>query len=501
MPKISVNSAPEVDETEEHTGGLVRFQASTRVAGDSLAMTHNITLADMSRPLLSAANPFERHGGSSGKPSGGLVEEYSMPAHLFEAQRRTAQLERLKDAPATVKKRLAKGDAAKVDGFLGPWAGYEGEVRDQPLVMPSEDEIANAQGPVDELMQRRKEIADTSHETSILHWKDGDFMHPAASLGRDLTRDPSAHECFPPKRLVHTWTGHTKGVNAIRFLPTTGHLLLSCSMDNRIKLWDVMSNKQCVRDYIGHEKAVRDITFTNDGKQFLSASYDKTVKLWDTETGQCVQRLSPGAIPYCIKFHPDADKQNMFLAGCSDNKILQYDLTSGEVVQTYNQHTSSINTITFIDDNKRFVSTSDDKTIRVWDWDIPVTIKYIAEPHMHSVGSVCVDPSGKFAALQSADNHILIYTAKEQFRLHRQKRFSGHTVAGFACQVNFSPDGQYLISGDAGGSFFVWDWSTGRVVRKMAKAHQQVCMGVAWHPQEPSKVATCSWDGTIKYWD
>jgi len=39
-----------------------------------------------------------------------------------------------------------------------------------------------------------------------------------------------------------------------------------------------------------------------------------------------------------------------------------------------------INSITFIDDNKRFVTTSDDKSIRVWEWDIPVDFKYIADP-------------------------------------------------------------------------------------------------------------------------
>lgn len=47
------------------------------------------------------------------------------------------------------------------------------------------------------------------------------------------------------------------------------------------------------------------------------------MKLWDTETGQCLKRFSNGKIPYVIRFHPDEDKQNIFLAGMSDKKIIQ----------------------------------------------------------------------------------------------------------------------------------------------------------------------------------
>jgi hypothetical protein len=47
------------------------------------------------------------------------------------------------------------------------------------------------------------------------------------------------------------------------------------------------------------------------------------MKLWDTETGQCIKRFSNGKIPYVVRFHPDEDKQHIFLAGMSDKKIIQ----------------------------------------------------------------------------------------------------------------------------------------------------------------------------------
>ncbi|KAI8608881.1 WD40-repeat-containing domain protein [Chytriomyces sp. MP71] len=119
---------------------------------------------------------------------------------------------------------------------------------------------------------------------------------------------------------------------------------------------------------------------------------------------------------------------------------------------------------------------------------------------MHSMPAVTLDPSKKFIACQSLDNQILIYSAKDRFKLQRKKIFKGHLVAGYACKPNFSPDGRFLVSGDSEGKLWFWDWKTCKVFKKM-KAHDGVVMDVQWHPHETSKVATASWDGTIKYWD
>ena len=53
---------------------------------------------------------------------------------------------------------------------------------------------------------------------------------------------------------------------------------------------------------------------------------------------------------------------------CSLCYLLQWDTESGEVVQEYDRHLGAVNTITFVDENRRFVTTSDDKSLRVWEW-------------------------------------------------------------------------------------------------------------------------------------
>ncbi|KAJ6313130.1 hypothetical protein OIU77_014606 [Salix suchowensis] len=275
----------------------------------------------------------------------------------------------------------------------------------------------------------------------------------------------SNDHCYIPKRLVHTWSGHTKGVSAIRFFPKHGHLILSAGMDTKVKIWDVFNSGKCMRTYMGHSKAVRDISFCNDGSKLLTAGYDKNIKYWDTETGQGISTFSTGKIPYVVKLNPDDDKQTILLAGMSDKKIVQWDMNTGQITQEYDQHLGAVNTITFVDNNRRFVTSSDDKSFRVWEFGIPVVIN-----------------------------------TRERFQLNKKKRFAGHIVAGYACQVNFSPDGRFVMSGDGEGKCWFWDWKSCKVFRTL-KCHEGVCIGAEWHPLEQSKVATCGWDGLIKYWD
>jgi pre-mRNA-processing factor 17 len=91
-------------------------------------------------------------------------------------------------------------------------------------------------------------------------------------------------------------------------------------------------------------------------------SYDKTGKVWDTETGACTVNLAPGCIPYCGTWHPE-DPATALL-GCANRKIMQYDVRTGECVLEYNYHLGPVNAVLFVDDNRRIVSTSDDKKVR-----------------------------------------------------------------------------------------------------------------------------------------
>ncbi|CAM9137902.1 unnamed protein product [Lampetra planeri] len=437
MAVAVLNSAPEVAVKESVETGVHLDPALKEVA-------YNPTYETMFAPEFGPANPFRTQQMAAPR---NMLSGYAEPAHvndfMFEQQRRTfstygyaldpsvethqaaptayigAVEEAEKNKGLTVfesghkkpekRKKVKGGDAGEIDNFLGPWAKYLDE---KQVAKPTEEEQKELNDIIAKRQKRgRNEEEAPAEEKTILHVKDmydyqgRSYLHIPQDVGVNLRSGEAPDKCYLPKKQIHVWSGHTKGVSAIRLFPTSGHLLLSSSMDCKIKLWEVYGERRCIRTFIGDFLIV----------VFVSSSR--------STHGLCV-----------------------FLR------------------------------------------------------DIPVDFKYIAEPSMHSMPAVTLSPNGKWLACQSMDNQILIFGAQNRFRLNKKKVFKGHMVAGYACQVDFSPDMSYVVSGDADGKLNIWDWKTTKLYHRI-KAHDKVCISALWHPHETSKVITCGWDGQIKLWD
>lgn len=412
------------------------------------------------------------------------------------------------------RKRIKNDDPTDIDGFMGPWARYENERPSRP----SEEDAAILAEYMAKKKKRRPQHSSDNDETARqqhpsgeektqLHIKDPydyqgrSFLEAPRTLdGVNLHSDTSPDGCRIPTTLAHTFRGHTKAVTATQYFPKTAHLILSSSLDGKVKLWEMYKEKRCIITYSGHKQGVRAICFNRDGSNFVSGSYDKYVKLWDTETGQCKQRFTNGKMTYCLKFHPDEDKSHLFLAGMSNNKIICWDCRTGEIAQEYDRHLGAVNSITFVDENRKFISSSDDKSMRVWEWDIPVDVKYIADPTLHSMPAVTPSPNNKRLLCQSMENKIQAFSCHNKFKLDNKKIFKGHMVAGYACVPDFSRDMSLVVSGDADGKIFFWSWSTTKVITTI-KAHDSACISVMWHPHERQKLVSAGWDNLIKIWE
>ncbi|KAF1814173.1 WD40 repeat-like protein [Eremomyces bilateralis CBS 781.70] len=409
---------------------------------------------------------------------------------------------------SSTNKKRKREEAGAPKPRRSPWDKFEDERTPEASsdeegveVIYEEDEIEEQPtAPATKAGTAYEETGD-GHETtafygeSIHDYQGRSFLHIPSELRGEVAHTQN----YVPKKLVHTWKDHTKAISQLRFFPESGHLLLSASADSTVKLYDVQS-RELLRGYMGHSKSVNDICFNNDGTRFLTSSYDRQMKLWDTETGACLSRFSTGKTAHVLRFNPDPSLNHEFLAGMSDKKIVQFDTRTGAQVQEYDHHLGPVNTITFCDENRRFMTTSDDKSLRAWEYGIPVPIKLVSDPSMFSMVRSSPHPSKPFVAYQSADNQVLIYGSSDRFRQNRKKSFRGHNTAGYAIDVAISPMGNIVSSGDSGGYVCFWDWKTTKMWHKI-QASDAAVLACQWHPREKSKLVTGDLNGVIKYWD
>ncbi|KAL3235083.1 Pre-mRNA-processing factor 17 [Nakaseomyces bracarensis] len=356
----------------------------------------------------------------------------------------------------------------------------------------SEGDAGDENDKIDENTQETS----TFYGTQERDYQGRSFLFPPLDVDIDFNK--KVMKCYLPKKVIYRYKGHYNGTTALKMLPETGHLFLSGGNDNKVKIWDFYHERKCLRDYVGHSKPIKTIDFTADAKQMLSGSFDHSLKIWDTETGKVSKRVHLHSIPNSAEFRPT--NSNEFVVGLSSSKIQHYDTRVSEkngLVQVYDHHLSSILSVKYFPDGSRFISSSEDKTVRIWNNQVNIPIKQISDTTQHSMPYLGIHPERSYFCAQSMDNVIYTFGMKPKYKRHPNKKFSGHSSAGYGIGFTFSPDGRFLCSGDAKGGVYLWDWNSTNMLKSMNIPSKTPVTQVVWHPKETSKVLCSGPDGRI----
>ena len=205
--------------------------------------------------------------------------------------------------------------------------------------------------------------------------------------------------------------GHNGTVRSICFDPSSDlTLLTSGDSDKNIKMWDT-ENGSSKGELVGHTNDVTSIKWSNDGNYFGSGSVDKTIKLWDLKSLReiCsiptlgygpindISLLNTGEMLIVAAGHVDgkitiwdAQRKSLFteikentqqkevrglafspdgkylLAGGFDNKVKIYAITNNFNLAGELEHNDKVVSVKWHPDLPILVSTSADKTARLW---------------------------------------------------------------------------------------------------------------------------------------
>jgi len=157
------------------------------------------------------------------------------------------------------------------------------------------------------------------------------------------------------------------------------------------------------------------------------------------------------------------------------------------------QHTSRINSIAFHPNSQYIVSGSDDKTIRLWNWEQDlVTPPFLG--HEGEVTSVVFGHNGQYIISGSTDGTIRLWNFQLQLL---GKPFVGHK--GAVNSIAISPDGQFVVSGGDDGTIRFWNLR-GEQLKRPLNGHQGAVNSIAISP-DGRLIVSGGVDNTVRLWN
>ncbi|MFO7618171.1 MAG: Ig-like domain-containing protein [Thermoplasmata archaeon] len=240
--------------------------------------------------------------------------------------------------------------------------------------------------------------------------------------------------------------------------------------DNTIRVWN-STNGNLVREFSGHQGAVRSAEYSPNGTYIASGSEDHYVKIWNANTGALVRNITEheGSVT-AVNWSADG---KLLATGSFDNDVILFNTADFSVNRTLNMTNGTY--------NKNFVnaiSFSPDGNL--------VAVAYNGR---YDTGMSPPDGDPRHPFNVTVWN-LSAPPSSNSWTRHRDIG-GGHT--GSVTDAAFSHNGTYLATGSKDSTVKVWDAATGAKLKDIALGPVH---SVAWSPDD-RYIAAGLGNGTI----
>lgn len=243
----------------------------------------------------------------------------------------------------------------------------------------------------------------------------------------------------------------------------TQQKLLNDDLDNYVNDFDVSNDKNlvamgcsngmlvftdrtsglCKFRIKAHQKAIKQVSFSFDGKRLATCSLDSTVTIWDVDNFKKIQdlpRKHKDGIQ-AVKFSPDG---KLLASADVRGKIWLWDTRSFIPVNAaLTGHAKAVCRLAFSPDGKLLASAGSDRTICLWDTRTQRQLGSSLLAHENAVWALAFSPDGKTLASGGDDDKINLWNVSTH------KRYgSSLPASGNVWSIAFNKDGTKLFSVD-----------------------------------------------------
>ncbi|MFN8344723.1 MAG: WD40 repeat domain-containing protein [Spirosomataceae bacterium] len=251
-----------------------------------------------------------------------------------------------------------------------------------------------------------------------------------------------------------------------------------------------MLQVQKIDTFSGHRDCVYALQPSEVSKHFFSAGGDGLVVKWDLtrpDWGEVLAQV-PASV-YALAY--DCDRNRLWI-GQNYEGIQVIDPQNKQVVTSAQLTSAALFDIQFFE-NQAFAALSDG-VVLVMNREEFAVRKYL-KASAQSARCIAVNPKSREIAIGYSDQLIRIFGTDD---LELKHTLISHTNSVFS--VQYSPDGNYLLSGSRDAHLKVWEVSNDYRLLKDIAAHLFAINHIVFSP-DSSLFATCSMDKSVKVWD
>jgi len=312
---------------------------------------------------------------------------------------------------------------------------------------------------------------------------------------------PAALRAPPATRVRRTLKGHFGKVTAIHWAGDSRHVV-SASQDGNLLVWNaVTANKvqaiQLKSSYVmsvGLEQKAGNLIACG-GLDNLCTIYNRS------QPSHSVEMASHDGFLSCCRFLSEQE----ILTSSGDSTCIHWDISRAKPISTFSEHTADAMFIALKPGDKNvFVSSSVDKSAKIWDVRSPSHSVQSYGDHLADVSGVEFLPSdGNCFATCSLDGAVRVFDIRAYNEL---TKFGTPTVPNAAVvnegftSLAISKSGRLVFCGHSDGNVYAYDILSDKgpaFVLQNAHERNVSCIGVA--PQG-NALCTGSWDANLKIW-